>query len=82
MTKQQHARPTAREQLNQALDRMKRLTNADDLTIYKTPGGYWHVTDSTFNMILNAPTARILTLCIDAYVDGYTQAKPTAPDIW
>ena len=77
-----HAQPTVREQLNQALEKMKVQTNADDLKLYKTPGGYWHVIDSTFNMILNAPTARTLTLCIEAYIDGFTQASRTAPDIW
>lgn len=66
---------TAQQELNQALNRMKYHTHAEDLTIYKTPGGYWHVTDSTFEMILNAPTARALALCIDAYTDGYTQGK-------
>lgn len=69
---------TPKQELNQALSRMKYHTHAEDLTIYKTPGGYYHVTDSTFEMILSAPTARTLALCIDAYVDGYTQAKPTA----
>ena len=61
------------EALKHALNRMKYHTHAEDLTIYKTPGGWYHVTDSTFNMILSAPTARTLALCIDAYVDGYTE---------
>ena len=66
---------TPKQELNHALNRMKYHTNAEDLTIYKTPGGWYHVKDSTFNMILSAPTARTLTLCIDAYLDGYTEGK-------
>lgn len=66
---------TPKQELNSALNRMKYHTQTEDLTIYKTPGGWWHVTDSTFEMILNAPTARALVLCIDAYVDGYYQGK-------
>ena len=70
---------TPKQELNQALIGMKYHTNAEDLTIYKTPGGWYHVIDSTFNMILSAPTARALTLCIDAYIDGYTQAMASRP---
>ncbi|MFA5436570.1 MAG: hypothetical protein WC372_11085 [Candidatus Neomarinimicrobiota bacterium] len=66
---------TALESLKFALKRMKYHTNAEDLTIYKTPGGWYHVKDSTFNMILSAPTARTLALCIDAYIGGYTEGK-------
>lgn len=70
---------TPKQELNQALNRMKYHTNAEDLTIYKTPGGWYHVTDSTFNMLLSAPTARTLALCIDAYVSGYLQAIASRP---
>lgn len=70
---------TPKQELNQALNRMKYHTNAEDLHIYKTPGGWWHVTDSTFEMILNAPTAHGLALCIDAYVSGYLQAIARHP---
>jgi translation elongation factor EF-1alpha len=70
---------TPQQALKNALIRMKFHTRAEDLTIYKTPGGWYHVTDSTFEMILNAPTARTLALCIDAYVDGYLQAIASHP---
>lgn len=66
---------TAKQELTQALERMKYHTNKDDLSIYKTPGGWWHVVvDNTFEFVLSAPTARTLTLCIDAYVKGYNKA--------
>lgn len=70
---------TPKQELNQALNRMKYHTNAEDLHIYKTPGGWYHVTDSTFHMLLSAPTAKTLTLLIDAYVDGYLQAIASHP---
>lgn len=70
---------TPKQELNHALYRMKYHTNAEDLTIYKTPGGWYNVTDSTFNMILSAPTARDLALCIDAYIGGYWQAIESRP---
>jgi hypothetical protein len=66
---------TPKQELNQALNSMKYLANAEDWTIYKTPGGWYHVKDSTFNMILSAPTAKTLTLSINAYIDGYLQAS-------
>lgn len=69
---------TPTQALKHALNRMKYHTNAEDLTIYKTPGGWYHVTDSTFEMILSAPTARTLALCIDAYNAGYNHGL-TAP---
>lgn len=62
---------TPTQALKHALNRMKFYTHAEDLTIYKTPGGWYHVTDSTFEMVLSAPTARTLALCIDAYNAGY-----------
>jgi hypothetical protein len=61
-------------ELQEALNRLKYFTKNDTYSIYKTPGGWYHVTDDQFGFLVSAPTSKTLTIAIDAYNDGFNAA--------
>ena len=65
---------TPAQQLKDALNVYNKATNAN-ASIYKTPGGWWHIVSPDFTFLFNAPTRRELAALIAAWLDGYREGK-------
>lgn len=47
----------------------------DTATIYKTPGGWYHLTSADFTHIVSAPTRETLENAISAYIEGIHRGR-------